>query len=143
MATAGALVESRLDRVRGPLITIGALSATTVALHLRDPHQSGSWGFCPLYATTGIYCPGCGGLRAVNDLTDGHLGAALSSNVLVTVGVPVATVWLAVWLAARWRGTALPAVPLRARKLLAWAGVLVALVFTVARNTPAGAWLAP
>ena len=132
-----------LERVRGPLVTIGALSAATLALHLRDPHQSGSWGFCPLYATTGIYCPGCGGLRAVNDLTDGRVGAALSSNVLVAVGVPIATVWLAVWLVARWRGTTVPALPPRARTALAWAGALLALVFTIARNTPAGAWLAP
>lgn len=143
MATAGTLAESRLDRVRGPLVTIGALSATTLALHLRDPHQHGAWGFCPLYATTGIYCPGCGGLRAVNDLTDGHVGAALSSNVLVAVGVPIATVWLAVWLLARWRGTAVPTLPTGARKALTWAGALLALVFTIARNTPAGAWLAP
>lgn len=146
MTLAGSLEESRLDRahrVRGPLITIGALSAATLALHLRDPHQSGTWGFCPLYAATGIYCPGCGGLRAVNDMTDGHLGAALSSNVLVAVGVPIATVWLAVWFVARWRGTAVPTLPKQARSVLAWAGALLALVFTIARNTPAGAWLAP
>lgn len=132
-----------LERARGPLLTIGALSVTTLALHLRDPHQHGSWGVCPLYAATGIYCPGCGGLRAVNDLTDGHLGAALSSNILVAVGVPIASLWLAVWLVVRWRGTGMPTLPPQARKVLAWAGALLALVFTIARNTPAGAWFAP
>lgn len=146
MTLAGTLPETRLDRahrVRGPLITIGSLSAATLALHLRDPHQHGAWGLCPLYATTGIYCPACGGLRAVNDLTDGHVGAALSSNLLATVGIPIATVWLVLWFVARWRGTAVPRLPAAARTALAWTGALLALGFTIARNTPAGAWLAP
>ena len=64
---------TRSERMLGPVLTIGGLTAATVALHLRDPHVSHSWGVCPLYALTGIYCPGCGGLRGVNDLTDGHL----------------------------------------------------------------------
>jgi hypothetical protein len=32
---------------------------------------------CPLHAMTGLLCPLCGGLRAVNHLAHGHLGAAL------------------------------------------------------------------
>ena len=81
----------------GPVLTIGGLAAATVALHLRDPHVSHSWGVCPLYALTGIYCPGCGGLRGVNDLTDGHLGAAASSNLLLVVAIPFAVLVLARW----------------------------------------------
>ena len=33
-----------------------------------------SWGLCPS-AALGFSCPGCGGLRAVNDLTHGDVGA--------------------------------------------------------------------
>ena len=77
-----------------PATTIGALSLLTLALHVRDPHQHGSWGLCPS-AAMGIYCPGCGGLRAVNDLTHGDVGAALSSNILVTLMIPVGVVLLA------------------------------------------------
>jgi hypothetical protein len=113
--------------------TIGALALATLALHLRDPHQHGSWGLCPFNAATGLYCPGCGGLRAVNDLTHGHVGAALSSNVVVTVLIPVATVLLAVWAVDRWRGHTrrVPwqrrrAVKLGLGRVLAW----------VARNLP-------
>ena len=51
-----------------PALTIGGLSLATLALHLRDPHSSGTWGYCPS-ALLGFSCPGCGGLRAVNDLT--------------------------------------------------------------------------
>jgi hypothetical protein len=125
----------------GPVLTIGGLTAATVALHLRDPHVSHSWGVCPLYALTGIYCPGCGGLRGVNDLTDGHLGAAASSNLLLVVAIPFAVLVLVRWTWVTWQGhgaTVVPALP-RAVKLGLGA---VLLAFWVARNLP-GSWLAP
>src|SRR4051794_32581230 len=79
---------SRWQRLAGPAVTLGGLALATLALHVRDPHQSGSWGYCPS-AAMGIYCPGCGGLRAVNDLTDGHVGAAASSNLLLIALMPL------------------------------------------------------
>ncbi|UDY22447.1 DUF2752 domain-containing protein [Nocardioides sp. Kera G14] len=96
-----------------------------------------------MYAATGIYCPGCGGLRAVNDLTHGDVGAALSSNLLITVGIPFAVVGLALWLLHEWRGTTVNRVPPALRSGAWTALVAVAVVFTLARNTPAGSWLAP
>jgi hypothetical protein len=125
-----------------PAVTIGTLALVTLGLHFRDPHQHGSWGFCPLYATTGIYCPGCGGLRAVNDLTDGHVGAALSSNVLVTSMIPVAVVLLGIWAVDRWRGHN-RSVPWARLRPLVISLVTVMFVFAVVRNTGSGAWLAP
>ncbi|WP_028650647.1 DUF2752 domain-containing protein [Nocardioides halotolerans] len=132
---------TRGRRMVAPLTTIGALSLATLALRLRDPHESGSWGYCPSGAM-GIYCPGCGGLRAVNDLTHGDLGAALSSNIVVTVLIPVAVAFLALWAVDRWRGH---------QRQLSWsrykpvvyALVTVLVIFTVMRNTGPGAWLAP
>jgi hypothetical protein len=134
--------RSRRERLRAPLVTIGTLSAATLALHLRDPHEQGSWGVCPL-AMLGIYCPGCGGLRAVNDLTDGDVRAAASSNVLVTAAIPVAVVALALWLLRAWRGAPARRLPARVQHVLWWAGAVLALAFMVLRNTPQGAWLAP
>src|SRR3954449_7666280 len=81
--------RSRWDRLQGPLVTAGLVGGLTVALHLRDPHSSGSWGYCPFYALTGLYCPGCGGLRAVNDLGNGDLLGAASSNVVFVALIPV------------------------------------------------------
>ena len=133
---------TRGRRILAPAATIGALALATLALHLRDPHQQGSWGLCPFNAATGLYCPGCGGLRAVNDLTQGHVGAALSSNVVVTVLIPVATVLLAVWAVDRWRGHT-RRVPWQRLRPFVVALVTVLVVFTVARNTGAGPWLAP
>jgi hypothetical protein len=125
-----------------PVLTIGTLSLATLALHVRDPHQHGSWGLCPMYAATGIYCPGCGGLRAVNDLTNGHIGAAFSSNVVFTALMPLAVFALALWAVDRWRGKERH-VDMRRATSVAYAFLAVLLVFTVVRNLPFGAWLAP
>jgi hypothetical protein len=125
----------------GPVLTIAGLSAAMAALHLRDPHVSHSWGVCPLYAMTGIYCPGCGGLRGVNDLTDGHVGAAASSNLLLVVAIPFAVLVLARWTWLRWHGSSAAVVPAAPRAVKIALAVVV-VVFWVARNLP-GSWLAP
>ena len=132
---------TRGRRMLAPTATIGGLALATLALHLRDPHQHGSWGLCPS-AAMGFYCPGCGGLRAVNDLTHGDIGAALSSNVVVTALIPVATALLAMWAVDRWRGHSRHVPWQRLRPLVA-ALITVLVAFTIARNTGAGAWLAP
>ena len=122
-----------------PAITVGALGAATVALHFRDPHAEGSWGFCPS-ALLGVSCPGCGGLRAVNDLTNLQVVDAASSNLLFVLALPVVVLGLGRWVVDQWRGT------VRAAPQVTWlgtTGVVLALVaFTVLRNLP-GSWLAP
>lgn len=133
---------SRLDRLRSPLVTAGVVGALTVALHFRDPHSSGSWGGCPWFLLTGLYCPGCGGLRAVNDLTNGDLLGAASSNLVFVVMVPVLVIWWLVWTRRAWSG---PERRPRTEHAGAWiaAFTVVALVFGVLRNLPVGSWLAP
>jgi hypothetical protein len=131
---------SRRARMVAPVATITGLAAATVALHVRDPHVSGSWGYCPL-SLMGVYCPGCGGLRAVNDLTHGDLPAALSSNLLLVLLMPVAVVLLGRWLIDAWHGGNRVRRVLTAWPLLAMLGAAT-VVFTVVRNLP-GSWLAP
>ncbi len=129
-------------RLRDPL-ALGAVALTgAVALHLRDPHVGGSWGFCPWLLLTGTSCPGCGSLRAVNDLGHGDLAGAVSSNLLLVAMLPVALLLWVRWLHRAARGAPRAAPPsYEVRLWVALAGV--ALVFGVVRNTPAGAWLAP
>src|SRR6476469_5728806 len=116
---------TRSERMLGPALTLGGLAAATVALHVRDPHVSHSWGLCPLYALTGIYCPGCGGLRGVNDLTDGHVGAAASSNLLLVLAIPVVVLLLARWTWASWQGRDVAVVPPLSRAAKRGLGALV------------------
>ncbi len=134
----------RWRRMVDPIGTAAGLGLVTLGLHLRDPHVSGSWGLCPS-AMLGFWCPGCGGLRAVHDLTDLRFADAAASNLLLIVAMPFVVLLLARWGADRWRGIRRPA-PSRQRMLI-WAYTLVPVVavFTVLRNTPLpiGTWLAP
>jgi len=128
--------------VRTPVLIAGVLLAGSVALHLRDPHRSGSYGFCPWLALTGTYCPGCGGLRAVNDLTHGNVLAAASSNLLFVASLPFVAVWWLRSFADGWRGV---------RRQLSDRSAYVVLVvvlsstmvFWVLRNLPFASWLTP
>jgi hypothetical protein len=134
--------ETRARRMLGPALGIGGLAAATLALHFRDPHAHASWGLCPLYALTGIYCPGCGGLRAVNDLGNGDILGAASSNLLFFVSIPLIVFMLGRWVHDRWYGIERGRTWLSSRSFM-YAALGVTAVFTVLRNTPAGAWLAP
>lgn len=127
--------------MRDPAL-VGVVGAGLFALlRFRDPHGSGSYGYCPSLALTGLPCPGCGGLRAVNDLTRGDIAAALSSNVLAVALVATLAVAWVLWVARRWRGRRGPMIVLSER----WGYVAIAtlVVFGVLRNLPIGAGLAP
>ncbi|MDQ6524095.1 DUF2752 domain-containing protein [Nocardioides sp. LHD-245] len=133
--------QARGRRMVPPLLVAGGIAAATIALHLRDPHDQGSWGLCPS-AALGFYCPGCGGLRAVNDLGDLRIADAASSNLLFVATIPL-FVWIFWrWSAGRWTGRAWDP-DSRAVARLSAVLIAVMVVFSVVRNTPAGAWLAP
>jgi hypothetical protein len=124
-----------------PALVAGGLAAATLALHLRDPHDQGSWGLCPT-AALGFACPGCGGLRAVNDLGNLQLGAAASSNLLFVLLLPFIAYAFWRWAHGRWTGR--PWDP--SDRTLRYAAITLGaamVAFTVARNLPAGSWLAP
>ncbi|MDH6290608.1 hypothetical protein M2275_005533 [Rhodococcus opacus] len=121
-------------------VVAGAVVAAAI-LHFRDPHQPGSYGFCPVYALTGWWCPACGGLRAVHDLTNLDIGAAVAGNVLIVPFMAVMVfAWIG-WVRRRWRGQRDRTIVFGPRVMV---GVLIFVAaFTVTRNTSWGSWLAP
>ncbi len=133
--------RSRAELVRVPLLIGAAGAAATVALHFRDPHEGGSWGFCPFLLMTGTPCPACGGLRAVNDLTRGDVAGALGSNAAAVVFVAVMGIAWIVWISRRWRGQDAPWI--RLSKPWAWTLGLAMLAFAILRWTPWGSGLQP
>lgn len=139
--------DSGWAALRQPALIAAGGAAMAVALHLRDPNVAGSWGpagigLCPFHAVTGLWCPGCGGLRAVHHLTHMEWGAALTSNVLTVVLVAVLVVAWGRWVHLRWQG--LPAQRMLVLTPTASMAVLSTMaVFTVVRNLPFGAFLAP
>lgn len=124
------------------MLVAAAVLGASLLVHLRDPHQSGSWGFCPWLFLTGTYCPGCGGLRAVNDLTHGDLVEAASSNLLFIGSVPLLLFWWTRWVHDRWTGLS-RAVDTRRALVLGALFLGVTALFWVARNLPGAGWLAP
>lgn len=134
------VARDRWAGLRGPLATAAAIAVAALALHLRDPHQHGSWGLCPFKALTGWDCPACGGLRAVNDLGNGQFLNAAHSNLLFVVSLPLIGLLWVLWARRGWRGVPGRAHP-RATRVAVTAGVVVMVVFTVFRNTPWGASL--
>ena len=127
--------------LRAPLLLGGAGAALAAGLLLRDPHRSGSWGYCPFLLVTGHPCPACGGLRATRDLLTGDWAAALSSNAYVVLTIALATIGYAAWLASAVRGRR-PSWARHLPALVTWWGIGLA-AFGVARYLPALSALRP
>jgi Protein of unknown function (DUF2752) len=136
-----ATLRTSAGNSRAPLLTAGLVLVAFVLVVLVDPHESGRYPPCPWHALTGLWCPGCGGLRAAHDLATGDPFAAVGSNALVVALIPVMALLWWRWLRQRWRGKSAGPPTLSQRATVAL--VVVALVFTVVRNLPAGAALAP
>ena len=93
---------------------------------------------CPFHAVTGLWCPLCGSLRGLGLAAQGHVLAALGSNLLLVVTVPVLA-WGAVALAGVGEVRGPWVVSSRA-----WIGLgVLALVYTMLRNMPIASALAP
>ncbi len=137
--TASVASRSRLRERAAPLGLAAAVAAASIALHVRDPHEQGSWGFCPFLALTGHPCPGCGGLRAVNDLSRGDLLGAASSNLYFVASIPILAVGWLLWVRRAWAGETVQGPSTR----VVVVALVLLLAFGIARNTPWGAWLAP
>jgi hypothetical protein len=94
---------------------------------------------CPFRALTGLDCPLCGGLRAVYQLLQLRVGAAVRDNVLVVAVLPVAVgLWL-LWAVRARTGRPAPSWPRAATVTLA----LLAVAFTLVRNLPFAVALRP
>jgi hypothetical protein len=105
-----------------------------------DPNTPGHYPVCPLLHYTGVYCPGCGGLRSAYAVAHGHLGTALGCNALAVAGYAVfAVVWV-VWFGRTVRGRPFRPTLTRAHR---WAFWTLFLGFAVVRNLPFGSALAP
>jgi hypothetical protein len=118
--------------VAAPLIAGSILLAGCVTLAIVDPTHGPP--VCPFKAVTGWDCPGCGGTRALHQLFTGHLGAAVSYNVLAVVILPVLLWGLFVSLTKalggpRWRSISLP-------HRWMWLALAAVAVFWVVRNLP-------
>ncbi|WP_428934404.1 DUF2752 domain-containing protein [Streptomyces sp. ACT015] len=135
--TAPAPTAARLAVPAGILAAVVGAFAYVAAV---DPGEPGHYPVCPLFHVTGLYCPGCGGLRSAHAFAHGDLLAALQDNAPAVLGYLAFAVLWTVWVvrAARGRPFRLDLGPVHL-----WTLGTLLLVFTVVRNLPFGGWLHP
>lgn len=125
-----------------PLGVAAATAAVFGYVASVDPNVPGRYPPCPFFYLTGLYCPGCGTLRAMHALGHADVVAALGLNPLAVAVVPFLAYWWARWALRSWRGR-----PARERRVahpaFLWSFLAVVIVYWVVRNLPFGRFLAP
>ena len=112
---------------------LAGFGVALVFLFLFSPTQYPFYPRCPLYVWTGLYCPGCGSLRAVHSLLHGDFLSALRFNSLLILSSPLLA-WLVLNSIRAPSGKPLLRVGPRAG--LIWIFVGVTLAFGILRNLP-------
>lgn len=131
---------SRIRRLATPAGVLAVVVGAFGYVGAVDPNQPGHYPLCPLLRFTGLYCPGCGGLRSAHAVAHGDIAAALGSNALAVVGYAAFAALWALWAVRAWRGRPMSL----AVKPVVWWGIgAVLLTFSVVRNLPIGSALAP
>lgn len=129
------VVRPRRWRVALPAGMIVILASAVLFILARDPYTTTVTGPCMLLHLTGLYCPGCGGTRAVYSLATGDVSGALNMNAFVVLLViPPAILGLLWWLL---HSLDLKVPRVRIGTPIVWGYVGVLLLFAVMRNIPA------
>jgi hypothetical protein len=124
---------STFERV---LAVAGSLATATGAFVVGyfNPVSAGFFPVCPLFAATGLNCPGCGLTRGFHALFHGDVLGALHFNALLPVyGIVFVYLFVSMLsIAARGRGISFNIF----RPNLIWGFLVIAIVFGVVRNFP-------
>ena len=104
-----------------------------------NPSEHSFYPRCVMKMTTGLDCPGCGGLRATHQLLHGHIGSAFRLNPLLFLMLPLAGFFglrHLIYVVTGW----LMVQPFKSPR---WLGVfaLIVVAFGVLRNLPWRSWL--
>ncbi len=110
----------RYRRARGAAL-VAALLILPGLLFVVDPAETRLLPPCPFRLATGLYCPGCGSMRASHYLLHGDIVGALSMNPLMVCSLPVVGLlaWRRSWASRSW-------VP--------WMALITLVGYGVARN---------
>ncbi|MER5439530.1 DUF2752 domain-containing protein [Streptomyces sp. NPDC002790] len=129
-----------MRRLAVPLGVLGGVALAFAYVGAVDPNEPGHYPACPLLRLTGVYCPGCGGLRSAHAIAHGDLTGALGANALAVVGYALFAVVWTVWAVRAARGRP---VSLALGRVQLWVVGGIVLAFTVVRNLPFGGFLSP
>lgn len=126
-------VASAKERKVAAASVVGAVGTLGI-LYLVNPGTSTLYPTCPFLALTGCYCPGCGSLRALHQITRGYVAAAFGLNPLLALSLPFVAYFFASQASLALRGC-----PLRTffvRPLLIWMLLGVVILYWILRNVP-------
>lgn len=109
-------------------------AAASFAVARFNPSTAGFFPQCPLYALTGLNCPGCGLTRGFHALFGGDVLTALHYNALIPIyAFVLGYFFLSLTLIAiRGRGLSLKIFP----PAVLYGFLILSLVFAVLRNIP-------
>ena len=65
-----------------------AVAVLGTLFFVKDARYFNLYPWCPFHFFTGLFCPGCGSLRAISALLHGDFLDALHLNVLIVAAVP-------------------------------------------------------
>jgi hypothetical protein len=112
----------------------GVALAGALVVFFADPATTSFYPQCPFFLLTGWYCPGCGTLRALHQLSHGHLLTALDLNALAMLALPLcAYAWLS-QVRELYGRPPLPTLPFGRTAVLSVVATIV--LYGVARNLP-------
>ena len=110
------------------------LIAAGVFLFAFNPSVSKIYPPCPFHFLTGLYCPGCGTLRALHQLLHGNVLAAVKLNALTVFLAPFLAYSFISYISAGIKSRSLPKVFIPA--LFIWILLGAVILFGVLRNIP-------
>jgi hypothetical protein len=110
------------------------ISVSSAYLFLYNPDGTNAYPSCPLFAVTGLYCPGCGSLRASHQLLHGNISAAFNLNPLMVLSLPL-IIWFGVsQLSIAIKRCSLPSFFLSSFWI--WIILAIIIIYWVLRNIP-------
>ena len=110
----------------------GSICVALFVLLIFNPASSGIFPPCPFHRLTGLYCPGCGSLRAVHQLLHGNLSSAFRLNPLLVLFLILLAFWFTFCgvLAVRKRPLPMGTIP----SYGIWLILLIIVLFWILRN---------
>ncbi|MBB76221.1 MAG: hypothetical protein CMJ75_17065 [Planctomycetaceae bacterium] len=125
-------VSAALRSKCGHLLATVVAALYAAALFVWPPAEVSCFPKCLFFTATNLYCPGCGGQRAVHALLHMHLRYALRCNLLTMSALPFLAVAYDRWTTRVWY-SATPA-PRRPDPKAIWSLLGFIILFWVLRN---------
>ncbi|OUL35915.1 hypothetical protein BV372_09335 [Nostoc sp. T09] len=141
------IIYRRSSSVSTKTLKVAALSGiivlAAIILYFFNPSNSPVYPPSPFRSLTGLYCPGCGTLRALHQLLHGHILKAFELNPLMMLAMPYLVYSYVCYSAPIIIGAKIPQIFIKPAWI--WLVLKIILGYWVLRNIPFApfSWLAP